>query len=77
MFSPKTFAIGYIGLYNLAYSFVSSVYTISLWRDLANPKFISPDATPNAYIYSLIFFPNPEFRLNNYASGFLVVLFAG
>ena len=77
MFSPKLFAIGYIGLYNLAYSFVRSVNAISLWRDLANPKFISPDAIPNAYIYSLIFFPNPEFKLNNDASGFLVVLFAG
>ena len=77
MLSPKDLAIGYIGLYNLAYYLVRSVRAISLWRDLANPKLISPDAIPNAYIYSLILFPNPEFKLNNAASGVRAVLFAG
>ena len=76
MFRPKVFAIGYIGLYNLAYSFVRSLSTISEWSDLENPIFISPDAIPNAYMYSLTYFPKPEFKVNKAESGLLAVLFA-
>ena len=38
--------------------------------------FISPDAIPNAYMYSLTYFPKPEFKVNKAESGLLAVLFA-